>query len=55
MLAGIVFSLTEGWPMDRCLAFGAAAGVANASRWEVAAISRQDVEMTMKKVVVQAI
>lgn len=44
MVAGILWSLSEGWPVERCFAYGAAAGAVNASRWEVAAASRRDVD-----------
>jgi tagatose 6-phosphate kinase len=44
MVAGILFGLSERWPITRSLTFGAAAGVANASQWNVAASSRQQID-----------
>jgi tagatose 6-phosphate kinase len=44
MIAGLLFGLTRGWDFERCLRFGAAAGAANASVWEVAASSREQIE-----------
>jgi len=36
MIAGIVYGFEQGWTFDRCVAFGTAAGAANARKWEVA-------------------
>lgn len=36
MLGGILYGFHQGWKFERCLAFGAAAGAANARKWEVA-------------------
>jgi 1-phosphofructokinase family hexose kinase len=44
MVAGFLYGLTHGWDFERCLRFGAAAGAANASVWEVAASSREQIE-----------
>ena len=44
MVAGLLFGLTHGWDFERCLRFGAAAGAANASVWEVATSSREQIE-----------
>jgi tagatose 6-phosphate kinase len=44
MVAGFLFGLTHGWDFERCLRFGAAAGAANASVWEVAASSKEHIE-----------
>lgn len=44
MIAGLLFGLTRGWNFERCLRFGAAAGAANASVWEVAASRKEQVE-----------
>jgi 1-phosphofructokinase family hexose kinase len=44
MVAGLLFGLARGWDFERCLRFGAAAGVANAAVWDVAASSREQIE-----------
>lgn len=36
MVGGILYGFHQGWKFERCLAFGAAAGAANARKWEVA-------------------
>ena len=36
MVAGILYGFFQGWKFERCLAFGAAAGAANARKWDVA-------------------
>jgi len=36
MLAGILYGFEESWDFEECLAFGIAAGVANAKQWSVA-------------------
>jgi tagatose 6-phosphate kinase len=36
LVAGILYGFHQGWKFERCLAFGAAAGAANARVWEVA-------------------
>lgn len=36
MMAGVIHGFNLGWEFDRCIRFGAAAGVANALVWEVA-------------------
>lgn len=43
MVAGILYGFHQGWKFERCLAFGAAAGAANASTWEVASSSREEI------------
>jgi 1-phosphofructokinase family hexose kinase len=44
MVAGILFGLTHGWDFEGCLRFGAAAGAANASVWEVASLGREQID-----------
>lgn len=44
MVAGFLYGLTHGWDFERCLRFGAAAGAANASVWEVASSTRAQIE-----------
>ena len=36
MVGGILYGFHQGWKFERCLAFGAAAGAANARKWDVA-------------------
>jgi 1-phosphofructokinase family hexose kinase len=36
LIAGILYGFRQGWKFERCLAFGAAAGAANAQKWDVA-------------------
>jgi 1-phosphofructokinase family hexose kinase len=43
LVAGILYGFHQGWKFERCLAFGAAAGAANARVWEVANSSLQDI------------
>jgi tagatose 6-phosphate kinase len=43
LVAGILYGFQQGWKFERCLAFGAAAGAANARVWEVANSSLQDI------------
>ncbi len=55
MLAGILFGLVEGWDVPSSLRFGAAAGAANAGRWEVAVSSRGEVDAFLPHVRVEQI
>ena len=55
MLAGILFGLTNGWSFPRSLQFGAAAGAANAGRWEVACSSRRAISTIAHRVTVEEI
>jgi tagatose 6-phosphate kinase len=55
MVAGFLFGLTHGWEFERCLRFGAAAGAANASVWEVAASSREQIDVLEGRVDVVAL
>ena len=43
LVAGILYGFHQSWKFERCLAFGAAAGAANARVWEVANSSLQDI------------
>jgi fructose-1-phosphate kinase PfkB-like protein len=44
MLAALAYGMEAGWPMERNLRFGVAAGSANAGRWELACASKQEIE-----------
>jgi tagatose 6-phosphate kinase len=44
MLAAMLHGMEAGWPMERNLRFGVAAGSANAGRWELACASKQEIE-----------
>jgi 1-phosphofructokinase family hexose kinase len=55
MLAALLFGLTGGWSFARSLRFGAAAGAANAGRWEVAASSRSAISALVQKVLLEEI
>jgi 1-phosphofructokinase len=43
MIAGILYGFRQGWKFERCLSFSAASGAANASRWEVANSSLEEI------------
>ena len=43
LVAGILYGFHQGWKFERCLAFGAAAGAANALVWEVANSNLQQI------------
>jgi 1-phosphofructokinase family hexose kinase len=43
LVAGILYGFHQGWKFERCLAFGAAAGAANARVWEVANSSLREI------------
>lgn len=53
MVAGLVFGFEKGWDFEHCLSFGAAAGAANARKWEVANSSLEEIESLQDMVVVQ--
>jgi fructose-1-phosphate kinase PfkB-like protein len=53
MVAGILFGLREKWPFERCLRFGAAAGAANARKWEVADSSFRDIAALESRILVE--
>ena len=42
-VAGILYGFQQGWKFERCLAFGTAAGAANARVWDVAGSSLQQI------------
>jgi len=50
MLAALVYGMEAGWPMERNLRFGVAAGSANAARWELACASQQEIEVLVPHV-----
>jgi len=47
MVGGILYGFHQGWKFERCLAFGAAAGAANARKWDVANSSLAEI-MTLE-------
>jgi tagatose 6-phosphate kinase len=55
MIAGILYGFRQGWKFERCLAFGAAAGAANARIWDVAALNLEDITNLESEVVMQRV
>jgi tagatose 6-phosphate kinase len=55
MIAGILYGLRRSWPFADCLAFGAAAGAANARVREVAQSSSDDIESLLGGVTVKCV
>jgi tagatose 6-phosphate kinase len=55
MIAGILYGFRQGWRFERCLAFGAAAGAANARKWEVAHSTLEEIMALESEVVMQRI
>ncbi|HTY36514.1 MAG TPA: hexose kinase [Bacteroidota bacterium] len=55
MIAGILYGFRQGWKFERCLAFGAAAGAANAMMWEVALLTLDDIMRLEAQVVIQRV
>ena len=55
MIAGILYGFRQGWKFERCLAFGTAAGAANARTWDVATLSLEEITALETKVVMQRI
>jgi tagatose 6-phosphate kinase len=55
LVAGILYGFHQGWKFERCLAFGAAAGAANASVWEVANSALHDISTLEAAVRVQRV
>jgi 1-phosphofructokinase family hexose kinase len=53
MVASILYGFHQGWKFERCLAFGAAAGAANARKWDVANSSREEIASLESYVVMQ--
>jgi tagatose 6-phosphate kinase len=55
MVAGILHGFHQGWKFERCLVFGAAAGAANAKKWEVATSTLEDVAALEVEVAIERI
>jgi 1-phosphofructokinase family hexose kinase len=55
MLAGMLFGIEQGWEMPAWLAFGAAAGAANAAVREVSASSRATIDQLLDRIQPQRI
>ena len=55
LVAGILFGFHQGWKFERCLAFGAAAGAANARVWEIANSSLEEISSLETSVKVQRV
>lgn len=53
MVAGLLFGLEKNWDFEKCLSFGAAAGAANARKWEVANCELNEIESLQDQVIVQ--
>lgn len=52
LVAGVLHGLIQGWPFADALAFGAAAGSANALVWEVAASTPDDIVALLPRVTI---
>jgi tagatose 6-phosphate kinase len=55
LVAGILYGFHQGWKFERCLVFGAAAGAANAQKWEVADCTLQDILSMEEQVKIQRV
>jgi tagatose 6-phosphate kinase len=55
MIAGILYGFQKGWKFERCLAFGAAAGAANATKWGVVEATLEEVARLESEVLIQRI
>ena len=55
LVAGILYGFQQGWKFERCLAFGAAAGAANARVWEVANSPLQEISSLEESVRIQRV
>jgi 1-phosphofructokinase family hexose kinase len=55
MVAGILYGFRQGWKFEQCLAFGAAAGAANARTWDVAMLKLEDITSLESEVVMQRV
>ncbi|MCX6145471.1 MAG: 1-phosphofructokinase family hexose kinase [Ignavibacteriales bacterium] len=55
LVAGILYGFHQGWKFERCLAFGAAAGAANARVWEVANTNLQEILSLESSVKIQRV
>jgi tagatose 6-phosphate kinase len=53
MTAGILYGFLQGWKFERCFAWGAAAGAANAQEWAVAKASTEGVQRLNERVLVK--
>ncbi len=50
MTAGLLFGLVQHWELDRTLRFGTAAGASNASMWQVASSSAEEIAQMERNV-----
>jgi tagatose 6-phosphate kinase len=55
MIAGVLYGFRQGWKFERCLAFGAAAGAANARKWDVANSSLENITALESEVLMQRV
>jgi len=55
LIAGILYGFRQGWKFERCLAFGAAAGAANARKWDVANSSLDEIAALESQVIMQRV
>lgn len=55
MIAGVLYGFRQGWKFERCLSFSAAAGAANASKWDVANSSLEEISQLEQRVVIRRI
>ena len=55
MIAGILYGFRQGWKFERALIFGAAAGAANAAKWEVAEVTLNEVAALEPQVVARRV
>ena len=55
MIAGILYGFRQGWKFERCLSFSAASGAANASKWDVANSSLEEISKLEPHVIIQRI
>ncbi len=53
MIAGCLYALSSGWEIERALAFGVAAGAANAGRWGVANSPLSDIVLLEQAVSIE--
>lgn len=55
LIAGILYGFRQGWKFERCLAFGAAAGAANAQKWDVANSTLAEITALESEVLMQRV
>ena len=55
MIAGILYGFRRGWKFERCLSFSAASGAANASTWDVANSSLEEISQLEQHVIIRRI